>query len=88
MRRLYEKYHSRGLEIYQVSLDGNEHYWKTVADQLPWVCVWNAEGLDNDMVSIYNLQTLPTWFLIDRGSNLVGRMEFINNLEAEIERLL
>lgn len=88
MRRLYEKYHSRGLEIYQVALDGNEHYWKTVADQLPWVCVWNAEGLDNDMVSIYNLQTLPTWFLIDRGSNLVGRMEFINNLEAEIERLL
>lgn len=88
MRRLYEKYHSHGLEIYQVALDGNEHYWKTVADQLPWVCVWNAEGLDNDMVSIYNLQTLPTWFLIDRGSNLVGRMEFINNLEAEIERLL
>lgn len=88
MRRLYEKFHSRGLEIYQVALDGNEHYWKTVADQLPWVCVWNAEGLDNDMVSIYNLQTLPTWFLIDRGSNLVGRMEFINNLEAEIERLL
>ena len=88
MRRLYEKYHSRGLEIYQVALDSNEHYWKTVADQLPWVCVWNAEGLDNDMVSIYNLQTLPTWFLIDRGSNLVGRMEFINNLEAEIERLL
>ena len=88
MRRLYEKYHSRGLEIYQVALDGNEHYWKTVADQLPWVCVWNAEGLDNDMVSIYNLQTLPTWFLVDRGSNLVGRMEFINNLEAEIERLL
>lgn len=88
MRRLYEKYHSRGLEIYQVALDGNEHYWKTVADQLPWVCVWNAEGLDNDMVSIYNLQTLPTWFLVDRGSNLVGRMEFINNLDAEIERLL
>lgn len=88
LRELYNRYHARGLEIYQVSLDGDEHYWKTVSDQLPWVCVWDSEGLQNDLVSIYNLQTLPTWFLIDRGSNLVGRMEYMGNLEDEIQKLL
>lgn len=88
LRELYDKYHARGLEIYQVSLDPNEHYWKTVSDQLPWVCVWNREGVANDIVSLYNLQALPTWFLIDRDLNLSGRMEMTEDLEAELLRLL
>lgn len=88
LRELYNRYHARGLEIYQVSLDSDEHYWKTVSEQLPWVCVWDSEGLQNDLVGIYNLQTLPTWFLIDRNNDLVGRMEYMGNLEEEIQKLL
>lgn len=89
LRELYNKYHARGLEIYQVSLDADEHYWKTMSDALPWVCVYDAEGLQNDIVRIYNLQTLPTWFLVDRGSNLVGRMGLMDeDLEHAIKRLL
>ncbi len=88
LRKLYDKYHARGLEIYQVSLDPDEHYWKTMSEQLPWVCVWDQEGLENDIVLIYNLQQLPTWFLIDRSNTLVGRMELLQDLEKEIERLL
>lgn len=88
LRQLYNRFHARGLEIYQVSLDPDEHYWKTMSEQLPWVCVWNQQGLDNDIVRLYNLQKLPTWFLIDRSSTLVGRMELLENLEQEIDSLL
>ena len=28
LREYYNKYHDRGLEIYQVGLDGDEHFWK------------------------------------------------------------
>ena len=28
LRELYNKYHAQGLEIYQISLDPNEHFWK------------------------------------------------------------
>ena len=88
LRELYNRYHAQGLEIYQVSLDPDEHFWKTMSDQLPWVCVWDSEGLDNDVVRLYNLQTLPTWFLIDRQSSLVGRMEMLGDIEQEIRKLL
>ena len=88
LRELYTKYHTQGLEIYQVSLDADEHYWKTMCRQLPWICVWDNEGLDHDIVSIYNLQQIPTWFLIDRGNNLVGRQELMGNLETELRKLL
>ena len=88
LRELYNRYHSQGLEIYQVSLDESEHFWKTMTAQLPWICVWDSEGLDNDIVRIYNLQTLPTWFLINRQNNLVGRQELLDDLETEIQKLL
>jgi peroxiredoxin len=88
LRELYNKYHERGFEIYQVSFDKSEHYWKTMSEQLPWVCVWDEEGLAHDIVQLYNLQSVPTWFLINRKPELVGRMELMDDLEKEIQRLL
>lgn len=88
LRELYNKYHARGFEIYQVSFDKSEHYWKTMSEQLPWVCVWDEEGLAHDIVQLYNLQSVPTWFLINRKPELVGRMELMDDLEKEIQRLL
>ncbi len=88
LRTIYNRYHAQGLEIYQVSLDSDEHFWKTMCRQLPWVCVWDKNGTDNDIVSIYSLQQIPTWFLIDKNCDLVGRQEFLGELEEEIQKLL
>lgn len=88
LRDLYNDYHSRGFEIYQVSLDNDVHYWKTVSHNLPWICVYNEEGPANDMITLYQVQSLGTYFLIDRDNNLVNRMENIPNLRKAIEELL
>lgn len=89
LRELYNKYHAKGLQIYQVSVDSDEHYWKTVSQSLPWVCVFCAEGLDNDMLRIYQVAQLGgTYFLIDRDNNLVARGDNIPDLEKAIEALL
>ena len=85
LRELYSKYHSRGLEIYQVSLDTDEHYWKTMCDQLPWVCVHCPEGFGNDMVQLYGVAAIPSYFLIGRGSNMKARGEDIPDIEKAIE---
>lgn len=88
LRRLYNQYHDQGLEIYQVGLDADEHYWKTMCAKLPWICVWNPKGQANDITTIYNVQTVPTWFLIDRSNSLVGRQETLGEMETEIRKLL
>ena len=44
LRDLYDKYAAQGLEIYQVSLDADEHYWKTTATIcLGFVCATAME---------------------------------------------
>lgn len=88
LRDLYDKYADRGLEIYQVSLDADEHYWKTVADNLPWVCVRDANGVYSSIVSAYNVQAVPSVFLINKKNELSARGENIKDLEAEVKKLL
>ena len=39
LRDLYNKYHAQGLEIYQVSFDGDKHFWRQSVDALPWISV-------------------------------------------------
>ena len=88
LRDLYDKYASRGLAIYQVSLDADEHYWKTTADNLPWTCVRDANGVYSSIASSYNVQTIPSLFLINRNCELKARGEAIKDLEAVIKELL
>ncbi len=88
LRELYNKYHGQGLELYQVSLDPDEHFWKQQTAALPWVCVRDADGLQSQNLAIYNVPAVPDYFLIDRGNNIVKRAVQIKDLEAEIRRLL
>ena len=88
LRELYEKYHGQGFEIYQVSLDPSLHLWKQRCEALPWVSVYCEEGLESDMLRLYNVQQLPCFFLIDRNCDLQARQEDIPDLEKAIEKLL
>ena len=88
LRDLYNKYHARGLEIYQVSLDPDEHFWKTQTAALPWISVRDGEGLQSDYLMMYNVQSIPTFFLIGRDNVLKKRDIQIKDLDAEITSLL
>lgn len=88
LRELYNKYQSQGFEIYQVSLDSDEHFWKQQTAALPWVSVRDADGIQSQQLMLYNIQTIPDFFLIDRGNNLVKRAAQMKDLDVEIKKLL
>jgi peroxiredoxin len=87
LRELYNKYHAKGFEIYQVSLDGDEHFWKQQTAALPWISVRVDEN-NSSFLTVYNIQTLPEFFLIDRGNNLVSRSQQISDIDKSIQSLL
>ena len=88
LRELYSKYQQQGFEVYQVSLDPDEHFWKQQTAALPWISVRDADGVNSQRLMLYNIQTVPDFFLIDRGNNLVKRAAQIKDIEAEIKKLL
>lgn len=88
LRELYNKYHDKGFEIYQVGLDPNEHFWKTQTALLPWINVYDPDGLQSAYLARYNVQAIPTFFLIDKTNTLYKRDAQIEDLEKEIQNLL
>lgn len=88
LRDLYNKYHAQGFEIYQVSLDPDEHFWKESVAALPWICVRDANSTGSVYLTQYNVQSLPTFFTIDRNNVLQKRDAQIQDLDAEIKSLL
>lgn len=88
LREIYNKYHSKGLEIFQVSFDPDEHFWKTQTAALPWICVHDDAAMNSNLLTLYNIQQLPTFFLVDKSNVLYKRDAQIKNLDAEIQSLL
>ena len=88
LREMYSKYRERGFEIYQISYDTREHFWQQSASNLPWTCVRDGDGAYSSYIKLYNVQTLPTFYLINRENEITLRDTQVENLEEEIDKLL
>lgn len=87
LRELYNKYHAQGFQIYQVAIDGDEHFWKTQTAALPWIST-RVDDNTNSVLQMYNVQQVPTFFLLNRSCNVVKRDAQIKDIDAEIKALL
>ncbi len=89
----YNKYKSKGFEVYQVSLDRNKNDWVRgiTQDKLPWVNVSDLKYYQSEAAEIYDVDRIPSAFLLDpdgkiiakntdlRGSNLTKKLQEIFN---------
>ena len=85
---LYTRYHDKGLEIYQISLDNDVHFWKNAASNLPWTCVRDPQSVYSQTAALYNVKQLPAIFILDHKGNLVKRVDDVKKLEADIKSVL
>lgn len=88
LKSVYDKYHDRGFEVFQVSADSDMSLWISAVRQqkLPWVSLFG--GNEHSVFSLYNVRQLPTLFLIDREGNMSVCPMNINSLAADIEKML
>jgi len=84
---LYEKYHSKGFEIYQVSLDVSRDNWLGVINnqKLPWINVCDYAGTNTYAARIYNVTKLPANYLISKDGEIVGKNLFGDALEEKLK---
>lgn len=90
LKEMYNELKSSGFEIYQVSLDTSKPLWvTTVQDQkLPWISVCDFKGANSSAARLFNIQSLPTNFLIDRQGNIAGKNLSGTALKTKIKQLL
>ena len=88
LRELYNQYHKRGLEIYSVSIDRNKLLWEQTVENLPWITVHADQNNAVKVLMQYNVQSLPTLFLLDRKGIVQGRYIDFKQLDTDIRKYL
>ena len=88
LKKIYEKYHDRGFEIYQVAVDTSKAAWINAVQeqQLPWISVSDLLGESSPALGVYNIGKLPSNYLIDRSGNIVAKDLAGDKLDAEIQK--
>ncbi|MGL5228155.1 MAG: thioredoxin-like domain-containing protein [Bacteroidales bacterium] len=85
---LYKEYQDKGLEIYQVSVDTDEHFWKVAANNIPWVAVRDQRSIYSPYLAMYNVQQLPTIFVLNRDGDIVERVQKVSDLSSIVKKYM
>lgn len=69
LKPIYDAYHSKGLEVYAVSVDPDKASWAGIVknQNLPWINVNDGLGVDSPALRLYNVQNIPTIYMIVDG---------------------
>ncbi len=90
LKHFYDKFHSRGLEIYSVALDLDKTGWaKIVREQnLPWINVCDSQGANSKYIGQYNISKLPTSYFINNGELVDAKVTDEKSLDQLLGKLL
>ena len=92
LKELYAKYarQKAPFEIYQVAIDTSKPLWITAVQeqQLPRISVSDLQGGASSALKLYNVQRLPSSYLISREGEIVARDLDGEALARKIDELL
>ena len=88
MKEIYNAYHSRGVEIYEVYPDQSRLVWEEQVRALPWTTVRTENGLNDRVFATYNVSEIPTLFLFNPKGEVIGRFNDFTGLRKALEKVL
>lgn len=91
MTPVYKEYKSKGLEVLAVSIDGNTNAWSNAVqqDKTEWLQVIDVKAeRGNELTRTWNLQYIPSTFLIDKEGLIVTVGPGKDELEKWLKILL
>lgn len=89
IRKLYDKYKSKGLEVYAVSLDNDKDTWtKAIKEnKYNWVNVSDLLAQKSQATQTYLISSVPTTYVLDKEGRIVARNVHGATLEKEVSNL-
>ena len=74
VKKIYSKYHDKGLEIISISLDAKLEPWKAAIekDQLPWLHMSDLKGWNSVVTDVYEIHAIPQLFILDADNKIIA----------------
>lgn len=89
LKEHYRNYHNKGFQIYQVNLDRDENIWKNAVryDELPWISVRDYNEGSSPSISLFNISSVPSNYLIDMEGNIIAKDLFGKSLQIKLSQI-
>ncbi len=90
LKEAYDRFHSKGFEIYGISLDRDQKAWLNAIDKhgMNWIHVSLIGDENNPVTRDYNVQYIPSNFLISPEGKIVAKNLRGEELIEKLEELL
>jgi thiol-disulfide isomerase/thioredoxin len=88
-KQLYNQYHNKGFEIYQINLDKDTEAWKAAVrfDELPWINTREDDPSNPKNAILFNVKTLPANFLFDKQGTIIASNLHGRSLQIKLNQL-
>jgi peroxiredoxin len=88
--KAYQKYKTRGFEVFSVSLDDNRDAWQKAIndDKLLWTHVSDLMKWNSSVVNLYNIEGIPFTVLIDGEGKIIAKNLRGNALDEKLAEIL
>lgn len=90
LKNIYNKFKGQGLEIYQVCLDPNKLLWEKLVRKfdIKWICVRDGGGLQSSAAAVWNIQTVPANYIINKKYEIAGKNLSGKRLEERLKDVI
>jgi peroxiredoxin len=84
MKKIYQEYSDKNFKILSVSIDRNKALWESALEkeQLPWDNVWDSNFNSSKIQEAYDVDYIPSTYLIDEQGTVVAFNPSFEKLEA------
>jgi len=88
--RMYDKFKSKGFDIYGVSLDKEANAWKAAIkkDNLTWIHGSDLKFWNSVVAQTYGVSAIPATYLLDKDGKVIAKNLRGSALEAKLTELL
>jgi len=86
LKKIYTDYNKKKIQLLSFVFDEDSNIWKSVSDEfgIKWPQVIDKYGWASPLLTLYNVNTIPDYYLIDKDGKIVASHVTIN----EIQQLL
>ena len=90
MLNIYNEFKGKGLVVYQVSVDEDGQAWARAIKNagIPWTAVRDQNGPNSLAVRVYNVQQVPSNYIIGKNYDIVGKNLYGDALRKKLRAIL
>lgn len=90
IKMLWKTFGSKGLIILSISLDDNKDLLTKAieTEKINWPVLYDQLGIMSPIAKLYNVETLPYYFLLDKNGRIKAKSNSINNISNDIPKVV